>query len=274
VQRVDLPMNNRWGEPPQPDEMLQTQATVSIIPDTHLPVPGVISPPAPGAFLSPKKSTPRATARREPGMTKDTMFVIKRGETYHVISEDYSYKTEPYYTILQHEIDGKTVRPSSRSVLDAFVVPICLEKLKCVGIPVCEWGISQAYVPFPSILYGLNYFATSSDYFVVSDNDQAKETIKHITNKGKYPFCYQKIDTNSTIHTCTAIFGRTIDSCNAVERFAGQIYDTFSIPLVRMVFVKTGKEFALSSLAPMRYNHLTEAERALLTAYLENQEFL
>jgi hypothetical protein len=38
--------------------------------------------------------------------------------------------------------------------------------------------------------------------------------------------------------------------------------------------VKTGKEFALSSLAPIRYNHLTEGERALLAAYIDHQEFL
>lgn len=267
-------MNHRWGEPPQPDALLQNQGSVAGLPDAHPTGPAVIALPAPVAIPSQKKSATRIAGRREPGMIKDSMFVIRRGDIYHVISEDYAYKTEPYYTILQHEIDGKTVRPSSSAVLDAFVVPVCLEKLKYAGLPVCEWGISQAYVPFPSILYGLNYFATSSDYFVVSDNDQAKETIKHITNKGKYPFCYQKIDTSATIHTCTAIFGKTIDSCNAVARFAEQIYDIFSIPLVSMVFVKTGKEFALSSLAPMRYNHLTEAERALLAAYLENQEFL
>ena len=106
----------------------------------------------------------------------------------------------------------------------------------------CDWGISQAYVPLPSILYGLNYFATSSDFFVVQDNEQAKEAIKHITNKGKYPFCYQKLDDGATIHTCTAIFGRTTGNCVAIAGYAEKIYDLFSIPLVSMVFVKTGKE--------------------------------
>jgi hypothetical protein len=137
-----------------------------------------------------------------------------------------------------------------------------------------EWGISQAYVPLPAILYGLNYFATASDFFVVQDNEQAKDVIKHITNKGKYPFCYQKLDDGATIHTCTAVFGRTTGSCTAVAGYAAMIYELFSIPLVSMVFVKTDKEFALSSLAPTRYTHLTEKERALLTAYRDEQEFL
>lgn len=266
-------MNNRWGQTPQPGEPLHTRAIHPLIPKAGISGSAVISFPGP-AIPHIQKRTAARPARKEPGMTRDSLFVVRRDDTYHVISEDYAYKTEPYYTILSHEMEGKKVRPSSSAVLDAFVVPVCLERLRYAGIPVCDWGISQAYVPLPSILYGLNYFATSSDHFLVSDNDQAKETVKHITNKGKYPFCYQKIDAGATVHTCTAIFGQTIDSCNAVARFAGQIYDIFGIPLVSMVFVKTGKDFALSSLAPVQYNHLTGEERALLAAYLEKQEFL
>jgi hypothetical protein len=41
-----------------------------------------------------------------------------------------------------------------------------------------------------------------------------------------------------------------------------------------MVFVKSGEEYMLSSLAPTRYSQLTADERTLLTAYLSHQEFL
>ncbi|MFA5222514.1 MAG: hypothetical protein WC391_09560, partial [Methanoregula sp.] len=160
-------MNNRWGEPLRFNELLPTPGHGSAIPDSLSAATGILSPAPAPVFVPQRKPAVRAAVKKVPGMTKDTMFVVRRGSTFHVISEDYSYKTEPYYTILQHEVDGKIVSPTSRQVLDAFVVPICLERLKSAGIPVCEWGISQAYVPFPSILYGLNYFATSSDYFVV-----------------------------------------------------------------------------------------------------------
>jgi hypothetical protein len=66
---------------------------------------------------------------------------------------------------------------------------------------VCEWGISQGYVPLPAILYGLNYFSTTLDYFIVQDQKKAKDVIKHITNNGKYPFCYQKFPDGSDIIT-------------------------------------------------------------------------
>lgn len=267
-------MNHRWFETPQTD-LLHWEGTA--FPDKRVsPVmPDTINPFPAGIDYSPaKKSHQRESPRRELGMTKDSLFIMKRDNAWHVVSEDYSYKTESYYTILQHELEGKPVRPSSEAVLDAYVVPICLERAFRAGIPVCEWGISQAYVPLPALLYGLNYFATSADFFVVNDTEQARNVIKHITNKGKYPFCYQKLGEGATIHTCTAIFGRTVQACHEIAGFAEKCYSLFSIPLVHMIFVKTGTEFALSSLAPIRYNHLTEEERKLLASYIGQQEFL
>ena len=226
------------------------------------------------SLRSVKKNGSRANGKREPGLVKDSLFTVKRGDTLHVISENYFYKTGPYYTILSHELEGEKVRPSSTDILDAYVVPICLERAKLAGIPVCEWEISQAYVPLPSIIYGLNYFATTSDFFAVSDAGHAKEVIKHVTNKGKYPFCYQKIPEDATIHSCPAIFGKTNDACSIVAPIAERIYEVFSMPLVRMIMVRTRNRYELSSLSPMRYSQLTDTDRALLSAYISHQEFL
>ncbi len=221
-----------------------------------------------------KKDGGKAAGRREPALPRDGLFVIRRNGEYHVIAESYFYKTEPYYTILSLEHEGKRVKPSSSAVLDAYVIPICLEQAKAAGIPVCEWGISQAYVPLPAILYGLNYFATSAKYAIVTDNESAKDTIRHITNNGKYPFCFQKYPEQSEICSCTAVFGKTIGACDKVAAYAKRTYDLFSIPLMRMVFVRTGSSYALSSLSPIRYFRLTDGERTMLSAYLTSQEFL
>lgn len=219
-------------------------------------------------------NTRKSNGHHENGLHRDSLHILERQGVSHVISEDYSYKTESYYTILSYELAGKNVRPASSAVLDAYVVAICLERAKLAGIPVAEWGISQGYVPLPSIIYGLNYFATSADFFLVTDSEKAKEVIAHVTNKGKYPFCYQKIPPGATIHSCVSIFGRTTDSCAAIAGHARKIYELFSIPLVTMVFVKTGDEYRLSSLSPTKYTRISGDERALLTAYLSHQEFL
>ena len=275
-------MNDRWSETEEPGDELQAGSTVASGPANPLARPGMNRrATAREKLLSQMHARAVAgstrahlVSKKEPALIRDSLAVVRRDHAYHVIAEDYSYKTEAYYTILERELAGEDIHPSSRNVLDAFVVPICLERAKLAGIPVVEWGISQAYVPLPAILYGLNYFATASDFFVVQDNEQAKDVIKHITNKGKYPFCYQKLDDGATIHTCTAVFGRTAGSCAAIEGYAALIYELFSIPLVSMVFVKTGKQVALSSLAPTRYTHLTVDERSLLAAYRDEQEFL
>ena len=216
----------------------------------------------------------KTNGHRETGLLRDSLHVLERDGVWHVISEDYSYKTESYYTILDYELHRKNVRPASTAVLDAYVVPLCLERAKLAGIPVAEWGISQGFVPLPAIIYGLNYFATSADFFVVGDDGKAKEVIAHVTNKGKYPFCYQKIPPDATVHSCVSIFGRTTDSCAAISGLAEKIYQIFSIPLVTTVFVRTGREYRLSSLSPTKYSRISSDERALLSAYLAHQEFL
>ena len=66
--------------------------------------------------------------KKEPAMVRDAPTVVRRDHAYHVVAEDYSYKSEAYYTILAHELAGDDVRPCSRAVLDAFVVPVCLER--------------------------------------------------------------------------------------------------------------------------------------------------
>lgn len=212
--------------------------------------------------------------RREPALSHDAFVALRLGETHHIISENYAYKTDAYYTILQHELEGQAVKPASSDVLDISVVPLCLERAHLQGIPVCDWGISQGYVPVPSILYGINYFASTAAYCVVRDNNQAKEAVRHLTNCGKYPFCYQKLPPGATISSCAAVFGRTSKAPATVEEIARQVYDLFTIPLVTMVLVDDGETVRLSSLSPARFSRLSPGERSLLAAYLNHQVFL
>lgn len=219
-----------------------------------------------------KKNGGRAQNRREPALVRDALFIVRREDGCHVVAESYYYKTEPYYRILSLENEGIAVQPSGSAVLNAYVIPICLERARTAGIPVCDWGISQAYVPLPAILYGLNYFATNDEYAVVRDNAAAKETIRHITNNGKYPFCFQKFPEGSEVCSCRSIFGETVRAPPEMATCAKDIYDLFRIPLITIVFVRTGERYSLSSLAPARYSELADAERSLLLARIADRE--
>ncbi len=266
-------MNDRWGEPPADLSINGSGDLPSCVPLARHAVDVPSGHPLPGQ-PAPKKPNHRGITHKETAITRDALFTVWRDNAFHIVCENYFYKTEPYYSILRHELEGRPVRPSSASVLDAYVVPVCLERAHLAGIPVCEWGISQGYAPLPSIVYGLNYFATTSDYSVIDDNEKAKETIKHITNKGKYPFCYQKLDDGAEIGSCRAIFGRTAGIRHLSSDLAQRVYDLFAIPLVTITYVKYGDRVLLSSLSPTKYSQLSEEERTLLSAYLSNQEFL
>ncbi len=154
------------------------------------------------------------------------------------------------------------------------MVPICLEKARLAGIAVCEWGISHSYVPFPALLYGINYFASSSDYHPVAGPDETKAAIKHVTNCGKYPFCYQGLGEGDYIHRVHSIFGRISSGDAGISRLAGDVYELFRIPLQTLVVREREGDYAFSSLAPCRYSALSRDEKVLLQAYIERQEFL
>jgi hypothetical protein len=202
-------------------------------------------------------------------LKKDIMYTLDEENTQYIINESYFYKTEPYYTIVKNENDGIKTIPSSSDVLDAYIVPICLEKAKRAEIPVCDWIISYQYISLPAVVYGLNYFSTPSDYFVVKDLIEAKKVIKHVTNLGKYPFCYQKINEGSTVVKCVSIFGKTIKCCDGVSALADKIFRVFNIPLVEIVLIKDETGYRLSSLAPVKYSQLSKEEAEMLQNLLD-----
>jgi len=217
---------------------------------------------------------PGRTRRKRHLLVRDTSYAVKKDGSIHIVSEDYSYKSEPYYTILRQELGGENIIPCSHDIIDASIVPVCLERAKRANVPCCEWGISQGYVPLPAIIYGLNYFAATSDFFVARDTSQAKDIIRHVTNNGKYPFCYQHLPSDAEIETCSVIFGKVAHPHDMREAIAGKVYGEFPIPLFRMVLVKSDEDYFLSSLSMVKYSQLSEAERSILLAHVSHQEFL
>jgi hypothetical protein len=199
------------------------------------------------------------------------MYTLKEDNSQYIVNESYFYKTEPYYAIVKNENEGIKTTPSSSDVLDAYIVPICLEKAKLAGIQVCDWTISDYFVSLPALIYGLNYFSTPSDNFLVSDHEGARKVIKHVTNHGRYPFCYQKMSDTSTVVRCASIFGKSIDCCEKVSTIAEKIYEVFRLPLVEIVLVKDESGCRLSSLSPVKYSQLSKDETEMLQDLIDKR---
>jgi hypothetical protein len=210
--------------------------------------------------------------RKDRFLKEDSIFTVSLDDSMHVVSENHFYKSEAYYTVVRNEMSGINTVPSSGQVIEAYVVPICLEKAKLSGIEVSDWEISYQYASTPCIIYGLNYFSTPSEFSVVKDEETAKDVIKHVTNKGKYPFCYQKLAEGSKIVSVTSVFGTVVE--NDVPGIAGmiaEVYRLFKIPLFSAILIEHDGKYSLSSLGPVRYSKLTRREKQLLGEYLQSR---
>jgi hypothetical protein len=215
-----------------------------------------------------------APLKQSPRLRSGATYLVHRSRNLYVVSENYSYKTDPYYLILSRELNGERVYPDSRSVLDAYIVPVCLDRASRTGIPVADCIISQSCGKVPAVLYGLNYFSCSSGYAVAQSMDSAKEVIRHITNSGKYPFCYQPLQEGDEVVKAHAVFGCVHGFGEELSRYAELLFNEFHLPLVTMVWIHGDGHYRLSSLTPTRYSALSPREKSLLRVYLSDQELL
>ena len=203
-------------------------------------------------------------------LRRDLIHEKVRGGLTCIVSEDYSYKTEAYYRILSLEMEGREVVPSTRDILEAYVVPVCLTRAKEAGIPVCEWGISDERLPIPSILYGISYFADPSEYSLVRDVETAEPVIKYMTGNGRYPFCYQPVPETAEIVPCVSIFGQTAETPGPLAGLVEQVYRVFRLPFMEVVSVCTDT-YRLSSITPVRYSKLSRDEKKILEEILAGE---
>jgi len=234
----------------------------------------ILEPPPSADLLSSAHVQAQGKRDHATSLSRDSIHVVDRDGMVYLVSENYSYKSEAYYSILSMEIKGQRVAPDTRSILDAFIVPICLERARLEKIPVAEYAISQSCIPAPAVIYGLNYFACTSHFEVLHEDDQARERVRHVTNNGKYPFCSQRMGEGSRIERAVSIFGRVACTDQGMTDMATLVWECFRIPLVEIICLSGAGSFRLSSLCPVRYSHLSKAEKGLMRACISGQEFL
>ncbi|MDI9633641.1 MAG: RimK-like ATPgrasp N-terminal domain-containing protein [Methanolinea sp.] len=196
------------------------------------------------------------------------------GGTTWFVSEDYSYRSATYYAVLSRELAGDAVAPGTESMLDAFVVPVCLERAARHGIPVAPYTIAHTCPAAPAIVYGLNYFSRASHFEVLAGDGRDQGKVRHATSNGKYPCCAQEFPRGSGIVRAISVFGRTLSPFPGVQEIAGQVFSCFRVPLVELVCISGPGGTVLSSLCPVRYSRLAPGERRLLKAHILGQAFL
>jgi hypothetical protein len=205
-------------------------------------------------------------------LKKGTIYQLTRNNIDYLISEDYQYKTTSYYKILENEAKGQLTIPSSREILDAFVLPICLEKAKKFGIPTVNWRLEKwnKLLPFvdmeyPAILYAMGPYAETDVHYEVRNEPEAKLALNHLTNGGKYSYIIQRIPDRAKIVSLNVIMGWTSPIYTPIlQKLAKKVFNVFQIPLMRIRLVECDGNYYLSSIGMVDYSKLDSMEREQL----------
>ncbi len=179
------------------------------------------------------------------------------------LSGNYEYLTEGYYRCQDAELQGyDRVIPRCIDALDAYVVPVALEKAHLAGIPIPEWYLTNEYFPPPAVVYGVNPFTRK--FAVVFTEEERDRAAKQLTWNYKYTICCQRITSEVEIIEFAMVDGRTARPDMA--EMARRVHDVFHLPMGNIRVLKTGSVIQLSALELLPTRTLGSQERQWLTA--------
>lgn len=169
----------------------------------------------------------------------------------------YEYMSEGYYACQDAELEGRDAMPTCADALDAYVVPVALEKAAKAGVPVPEWLLTSEYFPVPAVCYGVNPF--SRKYAVVRDETSREREARRLTWNHKYTICCQRITASTEVVEFRMVCGKTEQT--EFADWAERMFAIFRIPVATVRLLRNGRlEFSALEILP--YKFLTPTERA------------
>lgn len=194
-------------------------------------------------------------------VTPHIMGYDEQAECFVNVSGDYEYMGIGYYASELYETDGKPVRPTTRECVDAYVVPVCLEKAKLAGIRVPDFHLTNGYFEPPVVVDTVNPFMQRSS--IVRSASAQPRVAASLTRNSTYAVCCQVLPDDARVTTF-----RSIMDWSPSPRYrplAAKVWDVFRIPLaiVRTIVTAEGEPM-LSAIGPLPYKSLTSIERRKL----------
>ncbi|HKI57164.1 MAG TPA: RimK-like ATPgrasp N-terminal domain-containing protein [Trueperaceae bacterium] len=174
---------------------------------------------------------------------------------------DYSYLTSGYYHSLDAELAGLKVIPTSGDALDAYVVPIAMEKARLADLPLPTFHLATTRFPAPPFMaYPVNPFSSKGE--LVADAEQLAARRNGLTYTGKYAVLCQELPEDYRIDVVRCVLGRSLVPEYAA--FTEAVFAVFRLPLARVRVIVTAKAFLLSAFLPLPLDQLTPEELALV----------
>lgn len=177
-----------------------------------------------------------------------------------ILNGDYEYLSEGYYACEEAEDARNTPLPTCADALDAYIVPLALERARLAGLPVPNWSLTNDAVKAPAVLYGVNPFARN--HLVVTDSAECEDAARKMSRNGKFVICCQELPSGAELIEFEMVLGRTPD-----ERFAGwaaDVYRVFRLPAASVRLIVTPDGSYLSAIERLPQTEWSPAAQALL----------
>jgi hypothetical protein len=187
---------------------------------------------------------------------------ILEGIRYVNLSGDYSYLSSGYYDSLDAELAKLEVIPKTQDILDAYVVPIAMEKARLNELATPHYDIVTDKLPPPPMMaYPINPFFSTGE--LITEKENLEQRRKALSMTGKYAVICQKLEGDYRIDVIRCIMGKCLNPLYSV--FAQDVFEIYRIPLMRIRVIVVAKEYQLSAIEPLKYDELTLNEKKLLS---------
>lgn len=181
-------------------------------------------------------------------------------DTFFNMYGDYTYLTEGYYESLDTELKGLKILPTTEEAIDAYVVPLAMEKAKLNHISTPEYEIVTDKINPPVIAYPINPY--TSKFEIVTENDDLRKKLNAVTMSGKFATLCQRLSEDYRIDIVRSVLGQTL--VIEYEEFAKKIFNVYRIPLMKIRVIVTHSEYLLSAIEPLLFDELTLKEKKFL----------
>lgn len=194
-------------------------------------------------------------------MNKAVLYRLNSDDTtFYNMFGDYTYLTEGYYTSLDYELSKIKIRPTTEEALDAYVVPLAMQKAKDANMKIPEYEIVTEKIQPPVLAYPINPF--TSKYEVIVNKEEINTKFKTLTMNGKYATICQKLPADYRIDTVRSVLGKTL--VQEYEEFAMTAFKVFGLPLMKLRVIVTVNEYLFSAVEPLLFDELTLKEKKII----------
>ncbi len=177
-----------------------------------------------------------------------------------ILDGDYEYMTDGYYACQLAELEGQNPTPTCADALDAYIVPIALERVSQAGLPTPPWYLTNEYFTPPAVLYGVNPFARS--HAVVLNNTSQEKAVRSISRKGKFVICCQELAPDAALIEFEQVLDQSTDP--RFSKWASDLFALFNLPLSRVRLIQQKTDYFFSAVERLPFKSLSDAGRDIL----------